>query len=195
VSDTSTPHPHEPGTSGQSTGSPAGSGGPALTPPPAGAPVPPPAGYGPPAGYAAPPAASGYTPPSYPPPAYGAPAGQAQHAPGYAPPPAAYGAPGTPMGYAGYTTVRTNPLAIASLISSLVGVVMSWTWVLAIGVLVGVVLGHIALSQIRRTGERGRGMALAGVIIGWVAIGLTVLLILAFVLFLTTGALGVYASA
>lgn len=72
---------------------------------------------------------------------------------------------------------------------------MSWTWVLAIGVLVGVVLGHIALSQIRRTGERGRGMALAGVIIGWVAIGLTVLLILAFVLFLTTGAFGVYASA
>ena len=37
-------------------------------------------------------------------------------------------------------------------------------------VIVGLVLGHIALSQIKRTGERGHGLALAAVIIGWVGI-------------------------
>ncbi|KAM9862871.1 hypothetical protein ACI1US_01232 [Leucobacter sp. BZR 635] len=34
--------------------------------------------------------------------------------------------------------------------------------------LVGVILGHIALSQIKRTGERGRGLALSATIIGYV---------------------------
>src|SRR5437899_1862868 len=31
----------------------------------------------------------------------------------------------------------------------------------------GVTLGHLALPQIRRTGERGRGAAIAGLIIGY----------------------------
>jgi hypothetical protein len=39
-------------------------------------------------------------------------------------------------------------------------------------VIVGIILGHIALSQIKRTGERGHGLALAAVIIGWVGIAL-----------------------
>ncbi|EMY34945.1 peptidyl-prolyl cis-trans isomerase [Arthrobacter crystallopoietes BAB-32] len=53
---------------------------------------------------------------------------------------------------------RTNPLAIASLISSFF-----------ISIL-GIVLGHIALSQIKRTGEGGRGLAIAGLIIGYVSL-------------------------
>ncbi|SEI09956.1 MULTISPECIES: DUF4190 domain-containing protein [unclassified Leifsonia] len=40
---------------------------------------------------------------------------------------------------------------------------------------VGLILGHVALSQIRRTGESGRGMALTAVIVGWTATGLAVL--------------------
>ncbi|MBN9606411.1 MAG: DUF4190 domain-containing protein [Actinomycetales bacterium] len=36
---------------------------------------------------------------------------------------------------------------------------------------VGIVFGHIALSQVKRTGERGREMALAGTIIGYVFTG------------------------
>jgi hypothetical protein len=35
-----------------------------------------------------------------------------------------------------------------------------------IGALAGVILGFVALSQIKRTGQRGRGMAIAGIIIG-----------------------------
>ena len=42
-------------------------------------------------------------------------------------------------------------------------------------VIVGLILGHIALSQIKRTGERGHGLALAAVIIGWVGIGLGII--------------------
>jgi len=47
--------------------------------------------------------------------------------------------------------------------------------------IVGIVLGFVALSQIKRTGEKGRGLALAAVIIGFVAIALTVLFTILFV--------------
>ncbi|MBM7503771.1 DUF4190 domain-containing protein [Agromyces aurantiacus] len=39
-------------------------------------------------------------------------------------------------------------------------------------VILGLIFGHIALSQIKRTGERGHGLALAAVIIGWIAVAL-----------------------
>ncbi|NQX04390.1 DUF4190 domain-containing protein [Rathayibacter sp. VKM Ac-2856] len=41
--------------------------------------------------------------------------------------------------------------------------------------IVGIVLGFIALSQIKRTGERGRGLAIAAVVIGFVAIIITII--------------------
>ena len=87
----------------------------------------------------------------------------------YAPP--AYAQPGAPA-YApqyGYGA-RTNPLAIVSLVLSLVAV---FIWFL--GSLGAVICGHIALSQIKRTGEGGRGLALAGVIIGYIGLGFAVL--------------------
>lgn len=34
---------------------------------------------------------------------------------------------------------------------------------------VGIVLGFIALSQIKRTGEKGRGLAIAAIVIGFAA--------------------------
>ncbi|PXA80979.1 DUF4190 domain-containing protein [Auritidibacter sp. NML120636] len=50
--------------------------------------------------------------------------------------------------------------------------------------IVGVICSHISLSQIKKTGERGRGLALAGAIIGWVVIGLVVgFLLLMFIWF------------
>ncbi|AND15782.1 DUF4190 domain-containing protein [Rathayibacter tritici] len=51
--------------------------------------------------------------------------------------------------------------------------------------LVGIVLGFIALSQIKRTGEKGRGLALAAVIIGFAAI---IISIIAFVVFFSIAA-------
>ncbi|WP_449282396.1 DUF4190 domain-containing protein [Leucobacter sp.] len=47
--------------------------------------------------------------------------------------------------------------------------------------LVGVICGHIALKQIARTGEGGRGLALAGLIIGYVGIAVWVLVIIFYV--------------
>ncbi|MDP8970800.1 MAG: DUF4190 domain-containing protein [Actinomycetota bacterium] len=63
-------------------------------------------------------------------------------------------------------------MAIAALVSAIGGALLCG--VLSI---VGAILGHLALNQIKQTGEEGRGMALAGVIIGWVAFGLSVLVI------------------
>jgi len=60
-------------------------------------------------------------------------------------------------------------MAIASLCCSLASISVVVTSVL------GVIFGHIALRQIRADPtQRGRGMALAGVIIGWVVVGAVV---------------------
>ncbi len=62
---------------------------------------------------------------------------------------------------------RTNTMAILSLVFAFV------FWPL------GIVFGHIGRSQIRRTGEDGSGMALAGLIIGYLALAGTLILIIA----------------
>lgn len=86
----------------------------------------------------------------------------------------------------------TNTLAIVSLICSLAGVIV---WFIA--PVAGVVTGHIALSQIKRTGQQGRGMALAGVIVGYCLAGVTVLAALLYfaVLAVFLGTFGAVCSA
>lgn len=69
----------------------------------------------------------------------------------------------------------TNNLALASLIVSLVSLI---SCPLIGGV--GVYLGNRARSEISRSGENGAGLAQAGVIVGWCALGLAVLSILFF---------------
>lgn len=67
--------------------------------------------------------------------------------------------PPTPVPQPGYpATPRTNTFAIVAIVT---------VW---FGAILGLVFGYIALSQIKRTGEGGRGLALAAVIIAWVAI-------------------------
>src|SRR5260221_6490658 len=41
-----------------------------------------------------------------------------------------------------------------------------------------IILGHMARGQIRRTGEDGDGLATAGLVLGWVGLGVAMLLIL-----------------
>ncbi len=72
-----------------------------------------------------------------------------------------------------------NPWAIVS--ASFAASTILGTWCL--GGLVAVVTGHVARSQIKRTGEGGDGLALAGLIGGYVAIGLFLLLIAAYIAF------------
>jgi hypothetical protein len=79
---------------------------------------------------------------------------------------------------------RTNPLAIAALACG-VGQ-FSYLFLSKVLALLGVaaiILGHIAIRQIRRTGDRGRRQARAGLILGYlvlVVVGLlpTLLLLL-----------------
>jgi hypothetical protein len=54
--------------------------------------------------------------------------------------------------------------------------VLGIVWIYWIGSLLAVIFGHVALSQIKRANgwQRGRGMAIAGLVLGYVAIGLLV---------------------
>ena len=71
---------------------------------------------------------------------------------------------------------RTNPLAIVALIAAFVVP------------LAGIICGHIALAQIKRTGERGHGLALAGTILGYVFVLLGVLIfVVSFAILAATG--------
>jgi uncharacterized membrane protein len=67
---------------------------------------------------------------------------------------------------------RTNPLAVASLVC---GLAQPFTGGLTM--IPAVVLGHVAHSQIRRTGERGGALATVGLVLGWIGISVVVLLI------------------
>ena len=71
----------------------------------------------------------------------------------------------------------TNSLAITSLICGIAQFMFG-----PLATIPAVVCGHMARHQIRRTGEQGAGMALAGLILGWIGVGFTVLVALAAVL-------------
>lgn len=71
-----------------------------------------------------------------------------------------------------YAQQKTNTLAIVSLIFSLLGIV----WILPfVGSLVGVITGHMSLNQLKSRDEKGRGLALAGTIVGWVGLAFTII--------------------
>ena len=109
---------------------------------------------------------------AYPPPPYGA---APAAAPTYGTAPAYGAAPG--YGYGAQP--KTNTLAIVSLIAS----IASFIIVPFVGSIVGVITGHMSLHQLKTSGEQGRGMALAGTIVGWVGLGLALLGIIAAILF------------
>ena len=83
------------------------------------------------------------------------------------PPPTAYPGPyGAQYGY-GYPYVapqRTNGLAIASMVLGIL-------WLYWIGSVLALVFGYIARNQIRERGEAGNGMAVAGIVLGWIGVG------------------------
>jgi hypothetical protein len=54
--------------------------------------------------------------------------------------------------------------------------------------ILGAILGHVARRQIRERGENGDGMALAGVVMGWIATALAVLIIVGIVIFVVWAA-------
>jgi hypothetical protein len=67
---------------------------------------------------------------------------------------------------------KTNVLAIISLVAAFVFP------------LAGIVTGHIAMSQIRKTGEQGQGLAKAGLILSYVFVALGIIAIILYVIFI-----------
>jgi len=97
------------------------------------------------------------------------PPGQVSPQQGYAPggyqprPVPGYWPPQQQQGYVPVT--KTNGLAIASLVLGIV-------WIAWLGSLAGLVLGLVALRQIKHNHQRGRGIAIAGVVLSglWLAL-------------------------
>jgi hypothetical protein len=139
------------------TPTPAGQGGDAPSPPWHG-----PSWQAPPSGYPQPDGYGGYLQPGYGP--YG---------------PAGYPAAGYPV-YPGYAqSPKTNGLAIASLVLS----ILLW----GIGSILGIIFGFVALSTIKKSGgaEKGRGLAIAGISVGFGGIVLGIGLVIALVVVFT----------
>ena len=113
--------------------------------------------------------------------AYGNPvSGSPTSYPGYpaSVPPAAYGY-GAPM----IAQRRTNGLAVASLVVSIVSLLIF----LGAPGIAGAIMGHIARGQIRRSGDDGDGLALAGIIIGWIGFAI-ISAFIAFIIFVVAAA-------
>lgn len=127
---------------------------------------PPPAGYGaqnyPPPGYGA----QGYGAQGYGPQGYGA---QSYGAQGYPSPYGAYpgGYPGADYGYGTPAQQGSNGMAIGSLVTSLLALPLNIACFSGtIASIVAVVLGVVALNQIKTSGQSGKEMAIAGIAIG-----------------------------
>ena len=82
-----------------------------------------------------------------------------------------------------YASPRTNSMSIASLVSG----VLAWVVCPFLGAVLAVIFGHIARNQIKQSGEAGGGMAIAGLVLGYANLGVTVLGIAVWI-FLIAGA-------
>jgi peptidyl-prolyl cis-trans isomerase B (cyclophilin B) len=91
--------------------------------------------------------------------------------PPYYPPPPPHGSPTGPGPYPYPAPQPTNGLAIASLICAFVFAPL------------GIVFGHISLSQIKKSGEEGRGLAIAGLVISYLVTVLSIVVVVAGIAF------------
>jgi hypothetical protein len=90
-------------------------------------------------------------------------------------------APVAPM-YPSYASVPvqktgTNGFSIASLVLGII-------WLYWIGSILALIFGYVAKNQIDRTGgtQGGRGMAIAGIVLGWIGVGVLLLVIVLIVI-------------
>jgi Domain of unknown function (DUF4190) len=110
----------------------------------------------------------------------------------YTPPPNPYGYGGYGYGYGyGYPVPQppTNGLATASMIVSIVGAaaICAWGPLSLLISPVGAILGHVARSKVKKSGERGEGMALTAIIVGWIGVVLELLYLAFFVAMIVWG--------
>ncbi|HSS93024.1 MAG TPA: DUF4190 domain-containing protein [Candidatus Dormibacteraeota bacterium] len=88
---------------------------------------------------------------------------------------------GTPGSMVTAAPGQMNNLAIVSFVTALVA---PFGHIVGVGgitlIIISIVTGHMARSQIRKTGEAGAGFALAGLIISYVHLAVTAILLIFF---------------
>ena len=57
---------------------------------------------------------------------------------------------------------------------AIVSFVLGILWLGWLGSILAVIFGHVALSQIARSGQNGRGLAIVGLVFGWIGVGVLV---------------------
>jgi hypothetical protein len=79
------------------------------------------------------------------------------------------------------TSRQTSTLAIVSLVAGIVG----WTLLPFLGSIGAIITGHLARAEIRREPARlgGDGLALGGLILGWLSVATWIIGALVFILF------------
>ena len=79
--------------------------------------------------------------------------------------------PGSPPVYPTAALAPFNGMAIASMVLGIV-------WAYWVGSILALVFGYVARNQIKQRGQRGNGMAIAGIVLGWVGVGTLILVII-----------------
>jgi hypothetical protein len=105
-----------------------------------------------------------------------------------APPP-----PVAPTPYAAVAAVPTSGMAIAALVMGIVGL----TLLPLVGSILALIFGYMARNDIRQRPDEvsGGGLALAGIVMGWIAIGLSVVGLLIFGGIAVCGLCGAFGAA
>lgn len=112
-------------------------------------------------------------------------AGQGQLTPGYVgygPPEAPVGSPRTSAGWGPPEPPRpgTSGMAVAAFVLGLLGIV-------GVSAILGIIFGIVALNDIRRAPQGGKGLAIAGIVLGSAWLALTVILIVIIVISIASG--------
>ncbi len=77
---------------------------------------------------------------------------------------------------------QTSTYAVISLIAGILG----WTLLPFLGSIGAIIFGHLARAEIRRSGGQldGDGLAVGGLILGWISVGLAILSAIAVLVFI-----------
>jgi len=102
-------------------------------------------------------------------------------------------APLTPLAYGGYGNAGTYPynnapaptpgLAVASVVLGIVSMILCLWYIAIPSAILAIVFGFIARAQIKKGNRSGAGLALAGIILGFISIGLVLLFAIGIVAF------------
>ena len=74
---------------------------------------------------------------------------------------------------------RTNGMAMTAMILGIIGLVLvACLWFFPVLPILAIVFGHVSLSQITRQGMQGKGLAITGMVTGYVGVGIGLLILL-----------------